>query len=223
MKKSISPKRIFCVIAVILTFSLALLYLLNSCGVFLDRSAEYYGETLVWKGKTYVPCGAAYTESDKTVAKTKDGGFSIKEVEEDESHTFVVVRSFLDQYLYVDESYNIPNSGELTVVFWNGVDFKKAEYLSAFSDIYSSTAETFERKIVFGDIKKMRPVYFGYNGCPLGTDFKGYLGKFENIWCYTVFVDSLNMYSENGAEQPVKVVFRPIDERYIPLLEKHLK
>lgn len=68
-----------------------------------DHSAEWRGQdTIYWDGSYYDYCGAPceYREG-KTIAKTSDCDWDINEVEGDPSHTYIVVRSFLDQYLFV--------------------------------------------------------------------------------------------------------------------------
>ena len=72
--------------------------------IVFDHSAERGFENSVkWKGVTYMPVSGKYKEG-KTIAKTKDG-FQINEVEGDDSHTFLVMRSFLDQWLVVREDH----------------------------------------------------------------------------------------------------------------------
>lgn len=39
---------------------------------------------------------------------------------EDDTHTFVVLRSFLDQYLLVKEDYQISTSVAVTIAVWSG-------------------------------------------------------------------------------------------------------
>lgn len=65
-----------------------------------DHSAEWRGQdTIYWNGSYYDACSGDYREG-KTIAKTTDG-WDINEIEGDPSHTYIVARSFLDQYLFV--------------------------------------------------------------------------------------------------------------------------
>lgn len=92
----------FSFVLVVAVLSAALLF---ATGILvLDHSGERKGEYLYWNDARYVMCSGEYKEG-KTIAKTKDG-FRINEVEGDEDHTYVVLRSFLDQQLYVkDDTY----------------------------------------------------------------------------------------------------------------------
>lgn len=68
--------------------------------IVFDYSAKVVGENRVyWHGVEYVPASGEYREG-KTIARTDDG-WMINEVEGDKSHTYIVLRSFLDQYLLV--------------------------------------------------------------------------------------------------------------------------
>lgn len=82
----------------------------------------------VWKGAQYVLSSGEYTEG-KTIAKTKDGS-QINEIEEDETHSFLVMRSFLDQDLYVREDYKVPEDAELLTVSWSDRKIDDDEFCS---------------------------------------------------------------------------------------------
>ena len=97
-----------------------LVYLLANGIIVFDHSGVRRGEGVYWNDVLYVPSSGEYSEG-KTIAKTEDG-WQINEVEEDQTHTFIVMRSFLDQSLLVREDYEIPRSGEITTLFWNGKD-----------------------------------------------------------------------------------------------------
>ena len=77
---------------------------------------------------------AIVDKEGKTIAKTKDG-FQICEVEGDESHTFVGLRSFLDNWLLVREDYVIPIYGEITRVYWDLKFIEDEEFFSAVAEI----------------------------------------------------------------------------------------
>ena len=66
----------------------------------LDHSAMYKNGQIEWNGKIYVPCGEQRYNEGRTLAKTTDGSWSINGEEGDSSHNFIVLRSFLDQYLF---------------------------------------------------------------------------------------------------------------------------
>ena len=88
--------------AILLLLAAALLFWLVSSGaIVFDHSGERRGECLYWNGYVYVPAGGDYDEG-KTIAKTTDG-WQINEVEGDPEHIYVVLRSFLVDYLFVRE------------------------------------------------------------------------------------------------------------------------
>lgn len=69
--------------------------------------ASAYGtETLYWRGDVYVSAYSYGTYHEgATIARTRDG-WEINEVVGDKQHNYVVIRSFLDQYLLVRENYH---------------------------------------------------------------------------------------------------------------------
>ena len=113
--------------ALLLILTGVVVFFLWDAGVFvLDRSAVVASESVTWKGRTYSPISGKYKEG-KTLAKDHDGNWNINAVEEDPSHRFIVVRSSLDNYLYVSDDYDVPTSGELTKVYWDNPD-EKVQY-----------------------------------------------------------------------------------------------
>lgn len=90
--------------AILVLLAAALFFRLVSSGaIVFDHSGERRGEGLYWNGYVYVPAGGDYDEG-KTIAKTTDG-WQINEVEGDPEHIYVVLRSFLDNYLLVREDH----------------------------------------------------------------------------------------------------------------------
>lgn len=77
----------------------------------LDRSAEYRGNRVYWRGRVYTPANTPWFAEEKTVAKTADGKWRVNGAAGDEARRLIVLRSFLDQDLFVDESYIIPTTG----------------------------------------------------------------------------------------------------------------
>ena len=113
MKLKLSKTTIIC-LCLLFVISLGLLVVLwNSGFIVFDHSAIVHMEGMSWKGQDYSFAGGEYTEG-RTIAKSKNG-WKIKEVKEDPSHTFVVARSFLDQYLYVSDDYTVPTSGKISI------------------------------------------------------------------------------------------------------------
>ena len=158
-----------------------------------DRSAVMIGsERVSWKGAIYVLCVGEYSEG-KTIALTRRESFcgdvnEIKSVKEDNTHTFIVVRSFLDQNLFVREDYVIPKEGEITAAVWGRVKIADKEFCQAISDILEYDGDTFEYEtegiFMLTETQNMRMLYLAYEGCPIGTEFAGYLGKVNDIWVF---------------------------------------
>ena len=104
-------------IGIVVAMAMLLVFLFANGIIVLDHSGVRRGEGVYWNDVLYVPASGEYSEG-KTIAKTNDG-WQINEVEEDDTHTFIVLRSFLDQSLLVREDYEVPSSGEITTLYWN--------------------------------------------------------------------------------------------------------
>lgn len=184
---------------------------------------EYTGNGLYWKGHAYIECIGEYSEG-KTLAMNSEGNWQVNAVKEDPSNTFVVKRSFLDQYLCVREDYTIPKNGEITGVFWNGEKISDPLFCLAFSEIYENDGETFtyetERIYSLTETQNMGSVYICYEGCPVGTEYAGYMGIVNGIWIKTVDISSDDR-NEDGSPKPYTVVCKIIPDEYIPVLQKY--
>ena len=102
------------ILAGIAAAGLVVVLLIANGIIVFDHSGVRRGEGVYWNNTLYVLCSGEYAEG-KTIAKTNDG-WQINEVEEDDTHTFIVMRSFLDDSLLVREDYDIPNSREITTL-----------------------------------------------------------------------------------------------------------
>lgn len=216
-------KRNTIVVLVILVAVAALAVLLIANGVIvLDYSAVAHGANIYWNDTLYVECSGQYHEG-RTVARTPDG-WDINEVVGDESHTFVVKRNFLDQYLMVREDYAIPSSGEVTVVSYGWSDFKDEELCSTIFKILECAAAEFEYETeeiyIRTENQNMKKLYVGYNGCPIATEFKGYLGKVNGEWCLTT--ENLPWIESSGSPVPSQTVLcYTMPEEFHAVLEAH--
>lgn len=210
-KNKLQAVIVFCIVLIVV------MLLLWLCDIFKsDYSAEIKGESLLWNGKTYSPVGGEYTEG-KTIAKSKDG-WDINEVKEDPTHNFVVVRSFLDNYLYVSDDYSIPTNGKLTTVCWNDIYINDILFLEALSKIENekTTSFTYETEGIFQltENQHMRSLYFSYENCPVATNFKGYMGKVNGQWVITTYIPQ-------HSSQPYSVSCYVIPDEYESILEKY--
>ena len=183
--------------------------------IVFDHSAERIGENdITWKGVNYYTVWGEYREG-KTIAKTKDG-FNICEIEGDDSHTFVGLRSFLDNWLLVREDYVIPVDGEITRAYWDMNFIEDEEFLSAVAEILDKRGADFFYDNSKGDIYQykgddvMRELVVAYEGCPVPTNNLGYMGTIDGRWCITV-----------GNYQKDKIDCYYIPEEYIEVLLKY--
>ena len=111
-------KKIIIIASIVILFSATIAFLFATGILVTDHSAQRgFENSVIWQGHTYVPYSynGTYHEG-KTIAKTTDG-LRINEVEEDPTHTFIVLRSFLDQWLLVREDYIIPSTSDGGSIF----------------------------------------------------------------------------------------------------------
>ena len=222
-------KKWFITIGVILLIILIVGLVLTVNGVIVtDYSAHIVGESVEWNNRTYHPCVGYYSEGDTIAIAASDAGggkWSLNEVEEDPSHTFIVLRSFLDQRLYVADDYTIPKEGDITCVYLKYYRFDDAELCKIISEILASQNETFEYETenMYGltDMQRMRTLYVGYDGCPIGTEPKGHLGKINGKWTWAL--PSPDYPNSHGDGKSVTKLCRLVDERYAEQLEKYFQ
>ena len=190
------------------------LMLANGIIVFDHSAVRKEVNDITWKGVNYFAVYGKYREG-KTIAKTKDG-FQICEVEGDESHTFVGLRSFLDNWLLVREDYVIPIYGEITRVYWDLKFIEDEEFFSVVAEILEERETDFVYDNSKGDIYQykgddvMRELVVAYEGCPVPTNHLGYMGTIDGRWCITV-----------GDYQKDEINCWYILEKYTEVLEKY--
>ncbi len=161
-------------------------YLLSRGVVVFDHSAQRAGEGFRWNGALYIPTSAADYSEGKTIAKTTDG-WQLNRVEEDESHTFMVIRSFLDQWLCVREDYEFPKEGDVTAVYIDGKKIDDAALAAAakfmlenFAPESDYVVETIRHDT---ETQQMRDISYCFEGCPVGIDRNGdHIGRIDGEW-----------------------------------------
>ena len=183
-----------------------LIFYLSDRGVFVkDHSADVGTELMYWRGKTYVLAGGEYSKG-KRIAKSTDGSWDINEVEEDPSHTFVVV----GKDIYVADDYAIPETGNITKVYWNRKSIEDEEFIKAITEIVDekTTPLSFDSDSLH-NFNSMGQLYLAYEGCPVATIFKGYMGKAYGKWVIATYIspDQYDAYA--------------IPEKYWSVLEKY--
>ena len=200
-------------ISIVVAMTMLLVFLFADGIIVFDHSGVRRGEGVYWNDVLYVPASGEYSEG-KTIAKTNDG-WQINEVEEDDTHTFIVLRSFLDQSLLVREDYEVPSSGEITTLYWNRKAIADEEFKQTVVEILAGAEANFEYVtdgiFQLKDNQHMRLLCAGYNGCPVATEYLGYMGTVDGSWYLTV-------------GQPVSegtVTCYAIPEEYVDILKRH--
>lgn len=191
LKKS---AKILCVISVcMIAIFLGILlfyWLLFDGAIVFDHSGIRYADSFQWKGNHYVLASGRYHEG-KTIAKT-NAGDQINEVEGDKSHTFLVLRDFLDDDLYVREDYEIPTSGEITTVWWND-SIDDENFWDALTKILAKAKTDFQyvtdSPYSHENGREMYQLYVGYDHCPVATENLGYMGTINGVWCITTSIE----------------------------------
>lgn len=223
MKRKLSKPTIIC-LCLFFVIPLGILVLLWNSGVFVfDHTAKVGFEGMVWNNKNYSTISGEYTEG-RTIAKSDDGGWKINEVKEDPSHTFIVARSFFDQYLYVSDDYTVPTSGKVTKVCWNGEYIENKEFIQALTKIDSAKTTSFDYEteaiFILNDNQRMKQLYFAYENCPVATVSKGWLGKINGKWVITTYISS-DQNNKDGSPRPYMVGCFSIPDKYSQILEKY--
>lgn len=215
-------KKLLPFVGILVAAILIFVVLIAKSVIVFDHSGERRGEGVYWNNVLYLPCSGEYTEG-KTIAKTNDG-LRINQVEEDTTHTFIVLRSFLDQYLLVREDYGIPTTGKISTVFWNREFINDKIFFTALSEIIETATTDFEYEtdgiFQLKDNQKMRSLYVGYDDCPIATSYIGYMGKVNGTW-YITTVISDDRYNDDGSPKLHKVSCYTIPNKYIEILERY--
>ena len=165
------------IIAIALCISLITVGLINYFSV--DRTAQPSAEkSFIIKGEKYVSIPIGFTEEGRTIAKADS--FDIMELPEDKEHNFLAVRSFLDDWTIVRESYVIPTYGTVSVAYLRrervtvGVKWDMVQ--SILHNDFSS--EFLVKSDNIQDIASATSsIYVGYEDCPVGTELIGYFGN----------------------------------------------
>ena len=171
---------------IIAIFVVATILLCNlySCSIFLKKVERVGEHNFIIDGEKYVGVGIAYTTTGRKIAQYD--GFDIRVIPEDKDHNFLAVRSFLDGWTMVKESYVIPTSGEVTVAY---LDYhERITEGIKWEMIQSILNDDFQGKFIIkgNEIEKAtRFIWVGYEDCPVGTDR---IGKFGYINGKLVFI-----------------------------------
>ena len=221
MKKNL--KIILCGLLVFALLGVVSFKLWEAGAFIVRRSAEVSSSHVKWKGKEYSPVSGSYSEG-RTIAKAKNGNWTVKAVEEDPSHTFIVARSFLDQYLMVSNDYTIPTSGELTTISWHNTYISDPLFLDAVSKIEAekTVSFTYQTDGLFHltENQHMRELWFAYAGCPVATNYMGYMGKVNGEWVITTEIFQTTE-SDDPSPPQYSVSCYKIPSEYWDILSKY--
>ena len=184
----------------------------------LQRDGFVGGERVEIDGVRYRYVSFELTKEGKTIGLLDD--WKINEISEDPSHTFLVVRSFLDQYYIVREDYQIPTEGKVSCAYIGQYErTEEPELLDALTEIlkneYTDGTEYFisnER----GANDTFRNISVGYEGCPVGTDHSiYYIGKVDCKWV-VIFRDELGEWENDK----LPAVYYELDDKYGEIFER---
>lgn len=159
------------------------------------------------------------SKEGKTIALIDD--WKINEIPEDPSHTFLVVRSFIDQYYIVREDYTIPVEGNVSCAYIGSMMERTTdkEILQALTEIlqndYTDGTPIFlsNHKDEKGNFKH---IVVGYEDCPVGTDRSiYYIGEIDSKWVI-IFRNELGEWEDD--ELPA--VYYELDPAYGKIFEK---
>ena len=196
-------KRIKFILTLLLIFSLVIIALML-WRLLCIPTAEVSSNHVIWNEKEYCQAYGVYTEG-KTIAKGKEADWKINSVKEDPSHTFIVARSFLDQYLFVSSDYIIPTEGRVTTISWNGEYITDEMFINTVTNIEKekTTTFTYETDGIYQltDTQQMRALYFAYEDCPVTTEFKGYMGKVNGEWVITTYISNDKVNPDGSPKQ----------------------
>lgn len=192
------------------------------------RKSPYYSinNEITWKGKTYILCDYDFNydaafDIGKAVTQCGEGGDILFEVNGDSQHHFLIDTSFNERPdLYVSADYTIPTEGKLTSVYVNGRKVTNKKLLDAIEQLYSSDNNDFFLYKVEDNFHHdhnivAKKINLAYEGCPVGSDYKGYLGRVDGKWCY--FHD----YPGYRVFQKETIPCFEIDEELIPIINNY--
>ncbi len=206
-------KKIVIIASVALVLLILCLLLFSFPSLF--RTFEFDGSTIVYGEDTYVPSGSPqHVKASRTLAHSDGWEWTVSSVKDDPSGNFILLTSFLESRLYVREDYEIPENGEITKAYWNMKNITDTEFLRVIECLISErkTDHSFETDAIFAltETQKMRELSVAYEGCPVTTEYIGYMGVVNGKWVIT---------TDSAISGTVDCCLIP--EEYLEILEKY--
>lgn len=185
--------------------------------VSIDRTAEMIFEGIRFKGEEYHIAHIAFTEEGKTIGKADD--WDIMEIPEDKNHYFLGVRSFLDNFYVVKDSYIIPTEGNINVVYIDNKRYTDVELKNAVEYILNN--EIHEKFNILTDniYHYAKEIYIGYEDCPVGTEWIGMIGYVNGKLVYVKPTERI--YKDTGAPDEQIYCCYVIPSLYIEVFNKY--
>ena len=154
------------------------------------------GEGTSFNGEYYDLKSFRFTEEGNLIGIA--GGWKVLEVPEDKEHNFIVFRSFLDNWRAVKESYIIPQSGNINVVYIDDYRYTN-EDIKNFANYLINEELSDNFKIITDKIYSIS-IYIGYEDCPVGTEKIGELCYINDKLVYIKAKKYNNEEPENSEE-----------------------
>lgn len=168
------------------------------------------GDTFFINDATYNPYDGAYSETNNKLGSTD--GWSIYEIEGDKEHHYIVARSFLDQYLYKDDSFT-PTYNKITGYYVNGYSHKEEdeEGIALMEELVSIQKEADQQEIIVDDIYDYgKLIYITYDENIVG-DYVGILFEYEDKY-----------YLAYDLSNPKKVMASIVSKEYKTIIKRIL-
>ncbi len=199
---------------IILPFLLSYIFKLK-----LTKDGWVRQELVNIEGVDYRYQGFDISNEGKTIAFIDD--WKVKEIPEDPSHTFLIIKSFSNQYYIIKKDYVIPESGKVSCAYLNGERTTWEPFLDALTEILDSEFVDGNEIIISGFNKaqydqNFKSVSIGYEDCPVGTDHSIYcIGKLDSKWII-IFRDELD--SLNNDQK--RAIYYELDSKYEKAFEE---
>lgn len=204
--------RLFAAIGICMVSMIAYRY------ITFDRSAVINFEGgFIWNDIQYVPVIAETGNTGRCIAETTDG-HKIREFKDDPTHTFLEIRSFLDNNKVVRADYTIPTEGNITCAYISGNRVSDGEVLELLSLLKSYEYQKSFYIRTDNIYYIANDIYVGYNGCPVGTQWLGCIGDINGK---LVFIPA----SENTLKPGVEQIFEcdVIPSQYEKMLTEYIQ